>query len=176
VAAWRCGRGSPGSGWRGRRRRPGQPLGAGRVRILLIPARMIVAQRDRPDRCRMVRRPCRAMLAGIVNRRWRTRFGSHRRASFSGWARSPAQASRSPARATIAHQMRFWVNPLRGRLRSPASFACRMRSSQRAGGGDAARGAAAVRVCCWWRMRSAGTRRRRRSGVARRGGDVPGAR
>ena len=53
----------------GRLDRSCQPLGAGSARSALIAARMMWAQRDRLERCRIVRRPWRARVAGIVNSR-----------------------------------------------------------------------------------------------------------
>ena len=77
---------------------------------------------------RMVRRAWRAMTAGMAISRNRIVRGSQARAGASARASSWEKASRSQARATIRHQIRFCVKPCKGKWSSPVSFAQRMRS------------------------------------------------
>jgi hypothetical protein len=78
------------------------------------------------------RRPVRASRPAMENSRSHSRLGSQRRAGCSAKASICAQAVTSTARATRAHQIRFWFRSCRGRFRSPVSFATGMRSSARA--------------------------------------------
>jgi len=108
MARCRHGVGFHGSGWWGWSGRSvvrGQPGEAVRLSSRVIASTPALAQGARSDMCKTVCLAVRAIVAGIVNRRWRSRFGSQRRASWLVRASIPIQASRSVASVTMAHQI-----------------------------------------------------------------------
>lgn len=113
----------------------------------------------------------------MLIRRRRIVLGSQVRAGVEVRASSWEKVSRSQARATIRHQIRFWANPCKGKRSSPVSLAQRIRSPGSglvAGGGP--RGRRADPPSCWWRRWSVGSRPRPRSAVGLPGGAALGAR